>query len=150
MSKIDSAALGRSALGVIMGIVVGGILISVCEMLGHRLFPVPPEIGAITPDRCSEAIKLLRPVHFASVIFAWFVGATAGGALAAAVAGRAWLRQSLIVSAFFLAGAIFTVTHCTHPTWFVVVGLLSFVPAAVLGSRLAAAAAERASAQSGS
>lgn len=143
MDKIDSAALGRSVLGVIMGIVVGGILISLCEMLGHRLFPVPPEIGNITPDRCSDAIKLLRPVHFASVIFAWFFGSTAGGALSAAVAGRSWLRQSLIVSAFFLAGAVYTVTHCTHPTWFVVVGLFSFLPASVLGSRLAAAAAER-------
>lgn len=143
MDKNETGSLGRSVLGVIMGIVVGGILISLCEMLGHRLFPVPPEIGTITPDRCSDAIKLLRPVHLGSVIFAWFFGATAGGALAAAVAGRRWLRQSAIVGSFFLAGAVFTVTHCTHPTWFVVVGLSSFLPAAFLGSRLAAAAAER-------
>lgn len=143
MDKFDSAALGRSVLGIIMGIVVGGILISLCEMLGHRLFPVPPEIGTISPDRCSDAIKLLRPIHLWSVIFAWFFGATAGGALAAAVAKGSWFRQSAIVSAFFLSGGIFTVTHCTHPTWFVVIGLGSFLPAAILGSRLAAAAAER-------
>jgi len=142
MDTTDNARLGRRVLGIIMGIVVGGILISLCEMMGHRLFPVPPEIGNITPDRCGEAIKLLRPIHLWSVIVSWFIGATAGGALSAAVAGGHWFRQSAIVAAFFAAGAVFTVTHCTHPTWFVIVGLSSFLPAAFAGSRLAAAAAE--------
>ncbi|TXH28462.1 MAG: hypothetical protein E6Q99_02420 [Elusimicrobia bacterium] len=132
---INSAALGRSVLGVIMGVVIGGILISMTEMLGHRLFPLPNDLGPLTPERCSDVMKLLRPVHLLPVGVAWFIGATAGGALAGAVAQRRPLVHSSLVAAFFLSGAIFTLKQCQHPAWFNAVGPLVFLPAAWLVCR---------------
>lgn len=140
---INSAALGRSALGLLMGVIIGGILISMTEILGQRLVPLPSDLGPITPERCSDVMKLLRPVHFLPVGLAWFIGATAGGALAGAVAQRRPLVHSVLVSAVFLAGAISTLKQCQHPAWFNVVGPLLFLPAAWTASRMAASAIER-------
>lgn len=143
MATIDSAALGRSVLGVLMGVVIGGILISMTQMLGHRLVPLPADLGPITPERCSEVMHRLHPVHLLPVGLSWFIGATAGGALAGAVAQRRQLLHCAIVAAFFLMGALFTLKQCQHPTWFNIVGPLLFAPATWLATRLARGAAER-------
>ena len=143
MATIDSAALGRSVLGVLMGVVIGGILISMTEMLGHRLVPLPADLGPITPERCSEVMQHLRPIHLLPVGLAWFIGATAGGALAGAVAQRRPFLHCAIVAAFFLLGALFTLKQCQHPMWFNIVGPLLFAPATWLATRMARGAAER-------
>lgn len=142
-SRPDGAALSRSVLGAIMGIVVGGILISLFQMFGHRLVPLPPEIAQLPPERCSDAIKLLRPSQLVLMAGAQFLGAAAGAALAAAVAKRLWLLHSGMVAAVFMAGAVFNVSRCAYPTWYVALSLSSFVAAALVGSRFAAAADER-------
>jgi hypothetical protein len=113
------------------------------EMLGHRIFPLPSDLGPITPERCGDVMKQLRPHHLLPVGLAWFLGATAGGALAGAVAQRRPLLHSAIVIAFFVAGATFTLTQCQHPRWFNVAGPLVFLPALWLAHRMAASAIER-------
>ncbi len=142
-SGFDSVALGRSALGLLMGVIIGGILISMTELLGHRLFPLPSDLGPITPERCGDVLSKLRPIHLLPVGLAWFIGASAGGALAGAVAQRRPLLHSGIVAAVFLAGAISTLRQCQHPAWFNIVGPLLFLPATWLASRMANAAIER-------
>lgn len=143
MADIDKFQVGRSIVGGIIGVVIGGMVISMVEMLGYRIFPPPAGLDMSTPEKQVAAMALLKPQHFLSVAVAWFIGATAGGALASAIARYRPLVHSFTVTAFFFAGAVFTVKRLPHPTWFVIVGLSSFLPAAFLGGRLGAGAKDR-------
>lgn len=129
----------KSVAAIFVGLLVGGTGISLIETLGHRLSPLPPGTDVSTPEKVAALMQQLPLSAFLVILAAWFVGTFLGAGIAVRIGGRPVLLHGGLVTLFFFSGGVFNVSQIPHPTWFVVLGLLSFFPAGFLGSQLGGA-----------
>ena len=119
----------RSILAVLVGIVVCVVLIVGIEAIGYLLYPgIDPD----NPETIPTGALLL-------VVTAYLVGTFCGAWLAAGLAGRAPMMHALVIGVLFLGASVPNLIRHrdVHPPWFVVACLGLFVPAALVGGRLA-------------
>jgi hypothetical protein len=134
--------MGRRILAVIVGLFAGTLVNYGLMMVQHALYPMPPgfdrkdvaQVQAYTDTLPTAAWLLLLAAHAG--------GALVGAALATRIAKTARLVPALVVGVLFLLGGIANVMMIRHPTWFAIVDVLLYVPAALLGGKLAARSAE--------
>jgi hypothetical protein len=131
----------RRALGVIVGVAVAMLTITLVEMIGHQLFPPPPGADMRDPAQVAQAMALMPFAAKLWVTLAWFLGSLAG-ALAGLAVSR-WSAVAWIVAAFVIAGAIWSYTVIAHPLWMQAAGLLLPLLAAWIALRLHPAATNR-------
>jgi hypothetical protein len=132
----------RGLLAVLAGLGLAlGITFAVEALNSHLLFPLPPGTDPHDAESMQAAMAQLPRAALLVVLLGWALSAVAGGWVAARVGGR--LRQpARLVGAILLGVGIFNLSSFPHPTWFRVVGILLFLPAAELGARLAGAQAQ--------
>ncbi len=123
----------RTVLAVPAGLIVGGIVITIVQIVAMNLLP---PLEGVPTDR-----ELIRPgdipaVNMASVLVAWAAGAFLGGGTAARISRHAKRRLALIVGAFFLIAGIYNMATIPSPLWFHVAGVLLFLPSAHLGAHM--------------
>ena len=70
------------------------------------------------------------------VLLAWALGSFAGGWLATLLAKHRSRMHALIVGGVLLLAGVVNMLMLPHPTWFRIVGVLLFLPAACLGASL--------------
>ena len=126
----------RSILAVLAGIAIAGAMIFAAEAAGQKLYPLPPGVDPRDVGALRAVISTLPAGAFVMVLIGWAAGTFAGGFLAAFIARRAPNFHALIVGGIMMAGAIATMIELPHPVWVWIVGLLLFVPAALLGASL--------------
>lgn len=119
----------RSFLAVLVGVLAGGLVIAAVEALGHAAFPLP---AGADPQHLQPGDVPLPA--FVAVLVAWALGAFVGGWVAAAVATR---TAAIVVGGILMLAGLANLVAIPSPLWFWVIGLLVFVPSALLGSRLA-------------
>ena len=134
----------RSVLAIVAGIFVGGLLIGVIELGGHRILPPPAELSDLmrsgTPEDLAKARDILAsasPVVFLPVLLAFAIGPLVGGMVAAMISRNAKLAHALAIGLFFTIANIFNVLSVPQPLWVSVVSFLIFLPAALGGGILA-------------
>ncbi len=137
----------RSILAVVSGILVGGFVVFLLELPGHFIHPPPPGMNWNDIEAFKEhAAKAPLAAHICIAI-AWTIGPLVGSFLAAFVAGRmgrrAFLAHGIVVGLFFLMADVINLRSIPHPTWLVVVGIISPLAMSWLGSLLAAWSAPR-------
>ena len=124
----------------IAGVIIAVGLVWLIEMIGHAVYPPPPDIDFSNADAIRGYIANLPPGAFLFVGCGWFIG-TLCGTMAACRIGTAppW-TSALVIGGFMLAATAFNLTTIPHPLWFSVVGIAAIVVAAwigmVFGSRL--------------
>jgi hypothetical protein len=123
--------------GVILGAIAGGAFNMAIIKLSSMIFPLPE--GATITD--SEAIKTwvqsLPLPAFLLILLAHAGGALVGGFVAALIARRAHVILGAIIGGLFLLGGIANVISIPAPIWFVVADLVLYLPAGILGAKLA-------------
>jgi hypothetical protein len=132
--------LVRSVLSVIAGVIVASLLIALMELLGHLVYPLPPDLDPSDPaDRAAfEAYIATAPLGaFLLLLLAYAVGALCGSWLAARLAGRSPLLHGLIVGVVILLVNAATMARITHPAWFIVTSLLLILALSYVGAKLA-------------
>jgi hypothetical protein len=132
----------RRVLATIAGIVAGGIVIMLVEMLSHRIYPPPPGIDVNNPEALKALMASAPPGALAAVVIAWALGSFAGGWTAAAIGKH--LIPALIVGAVLMIGGVANMMMIPHPIWMWVAGLIVFLPGAFLGGKLGAPSAPEA------
>lgn len=126
----------KRVLAVMGGLVVGMILIGLLEGLGHLLFPLPEGIDTSDMDAMAEYIKTAPAAALIWVFVAWLVGAFGGG-VAASMIGKDFGRMPAYgVGIILTLFGLMNIYMIPHPAWFWL-GLLIFIPAALLGYRYA-------------
>ena len=124
--------MARTIGGILAGIVAMLAVIVAIELAAHLVFPVPSDRDAVP-----IGVQLL-------VLAAYFLGALAGGALAARISGRAWTAWAVAI--VVVAGAIWSMFMIPHPQWMqiaaVVAPLVGGVVAGHFGRGRASAPAE--------
>lgn len=131
----------RSILVVIAGLVLGMLVITAIESMIPMVYPLPP-FDPNDPAALHAALAALPTPAFVILVLGWAFGALASGVLAARLARKfetgVPLRHALAVGVVQTVGAVANFAMLPHPTWVLVVGLVVFVPMALLGGKIGA------------
>lgn len=124
----------RIILGILAGLVAGGSVIYGWELLGHKIWPLPPELNVKDPEQLKTLIASMPAMAVAWIGAGYAIGVFVGASLANWIArGRA--IAGWVVAVLLLAGAIWTMVLIPHPLWFVGLTLVLWALAGWLAQR---------------
>ena len=127
--------MGRSILGVLVGLVVGIVLVALVETLGMRLIPPPPGMDPTDPASIAAAMRHLPIESFLFVLAAWFLGAGVGASTAMRFARSDARWPGLSVGGVILAATLYNLWTIPHPVWVAVVGVVGILVITVAAAR---------------
>ena len=130
-------SIGRSILAVLGGAVVCGIVIFAVEMVGSRIYPLPPGVDPTDLEALKAATADLPPGAYAFVLLGWFLGPFAGSWVASRLAPVSPVLHGMIVAALVASSAILNLVMLPHPAW-MWAGPLAILAGGWLGANLAA------------
>ena len=116
----------KTFLATFIGIVVAMLVMMGIQMLGHTLFPTPPEINPNDPESISQNIHLIPLGSLIMVIVAHGLSVL-GGLLTAKVIDKNSKYSIYIISGFLLFGTIANLALIQHPIWFSIVDVLVMI-----------------------
>ncbi len=125
----------KTVLGVLSGIVVAVLCVYVIEVVGHSVFPTPPDIDPYNPAHAERLMAALPAGAFAFVLAGWFIGSLVGAWLANRIARQSHAGWG--VALFVIAGGAYMMTQFPHPVWMWVLGIALPIAAAWLAQRMA-------------
>ena len=123
---------------VLLGVLLGSIIIFGADFLDQALFPLPPGVNPRDPSALKAAMAHIPVGAFVVVLIGWIIGTFSGALVAARIARRYKVRCGMLVGVLFWGAGIANMLEIPHPLWFWVVGVAIFLPAAYLGTKLAA------------
>ena len=135
---------GKSFLALFAAGVAATVVILIIENISINLYPPPDGLQALL----KSADKVVQENAFKELIatapigalwlvrLAYAVGTTVGGWLAARMAPHHPLGHAALIGACLLGGGIINFALIPHPTWMVIIGVLIFIPSALLGATL--------------
>ena len=130
--------MGRTLLGMLVGVVTMVLVIIGVEAVGHLAYPPPPGLDPMNPAHEAAFAKFIGEMPLpakAMLALAWTLGAFVGGLVAAKIA-RHQRAAALLVALVVIAGVVGMVVAVPHPSWLVAAGLLLPIPAALLAAHL--------------
>ncbi len=129
--------MGKKILAVIIGLIVGGLVIMGIESINILRFPWPEGLNLEDKDAFAEYVQGLPVSALITVLLAHIAGALVAGFLSTKIAAANNYTLAVICGVILLAGAVVNLFMIPHPVWFMVVNVLTIIPAALLGSKLA-------------
>ena len=132
----------RSVLAVIAGFVAASTVMILVELFNGRV--LYPEFGmaaeGMTDREAIRALMATAPVGaFLVVLLGWALGSFVGGFLAARIGRNAPLAHALVLGVLLTLAGIANNFMIPPPAWFWLPTLVAFLPAAIVGARLAPA-----------
>jgi len=134
------SSLIRSVLSVLAGLIAGYVLITVFEIAGTMVYPLPPGVDPANMEALRAMVDQIPAGAFVFIIAGWGVGTFAGAWLAGRIATRDKSAHGLVVTVLLTLGGLFTLLTIPHPMWVWGLGLAALVGGGYAGSRLAARA----------
>lgn len=128
--------MGKSILSIVLGLLIGFVVIALIEASNVLLFPPPAGLDLNDPATLQAYAAQIPTGAKIIVLLAWAVGTFAAGATAAKVAVKSKTTHALIVGALFMMAGIYNMLTIPSPTWFWIIGILIYLPAAYLGAKI--------------
>ena len=131
-----AANIGRLILGILAGLVVAWLSITLCEFASVFLHRPPAGVDLRDPQALAAHIAA-APFHaMLLVVIGWSLAAFLGGWVAARIA-RHQRWAALVVGAVVVLGAIANNMMVPHPQWMTIAGIVLPIPLAWLAARMA-------------
>lgn len=130
--------MGRTILGMLVGVLVMFLVIMGVEAVGHLIYPPPAGLDPMNPQHAAAFATFVAAMPLAAkamLVLAWTLGAFVGGLVAAKIA-RHQRAAALLVALVVITGVVGMAVAVPHPSWLVAAGLLLPIPAALLASQL--------------
>ena len=129
--------MGRTILGMLLGVVTMMFTIYAVESIGHLLYPPPAGLDPRNPEHLQMIVAVAPTGAMIMLVLGWTTGAFVGGWVAARIARHT--RAAAIAIALFVmagvAGMIMIVPE--HPKWVSAFGFLLPIPVALIAAKLA-------------
>jgi len=132
--------MGRTILGILAGVVVAWLAMTVCEFASLFLHRPPAGLDMRDPQALAAHIAAAPGPAMLVVVAGWALAAFAGGWVAARIA-RHRAVAALVVGALVLAGVVANSAMVPHPSWMTIAGVVLPIPLAWLAARVASPAA---------
>ena len=123
----------RKILGVFFGIVAAVFISMGAEYLQKALYPPPAGLDPADPHAVS-AYTVSLPVNALLILLTgWFVGSFVCGLLIRLIAKSKDITAPFLAGLFLLCAGIVDMFSVLYPTWFIITGMLIFIPITLLG-----------------
>jgi hypothetical protein len=131
--------MGRIVLAVVVALIVAFAVVSISQMLTAYVVPPPSSEVLKDPAAIRQYMMSVPPMGYIMVVIGWIVGAFAAGFVVTKMTRREspGITLPIVVGALMTLGAILNFIVLPHPTWFVIVGLLVFIPSSLVAHRFA-------------
>lgn len=128
----------RNILGGVLGLIAGGLVARILQVLGHLVFPP----GVTNPNFESQFsinayMDSMSPALFAVVLAAYAAGSIVAGFIIGKIAESKGNLIPVVVGSVFMIGWILNLIMLPHPIWVAVVGFLMYIPFTILGKNVA-------------
>lgn len=128
--------MGKNILAGIVGVVLAGSIVMVVEMIGHTVYPPPPDLDIYDIEAFKSYVATLPAMAMVFPIVGWTIG-TLGGVIVACKIGNAKpLTFASVVGGLILAGTAYNLVTIPHPLWVAILGVGGIVAGAWLGMKL--------------
>jgi hypothetical protein len=125
----------KNVLYVLSGVIIGGAVIYLVESIGHKIYPLPENFDWTDTEDIENHIASLPIGAFVIVLLAYILGSFAGGFMTA-LYKNSGLPNAVTVGFALLLLGLLNMLMIQHPTWFLVVSLMIYLPSAYMGGRL--------------
>lgn len=121
--------------GIIAGVVIAFLLVTLLEMVGHYVFP-PPPLDYSDPESRRLALANAPAGAFITVLIAYAAASLFGGLTAARIAQTgAW--PAWVIAGLLLVGTLVNVVLLPHPIWFTLFALIIITAGGWISGQLA-------------
>jgi hypothetical protein len=128
--------MGRTILGILAGLVVAWLAMTICEFASLSLHRPPAGLDLRDPQALAAHIAAAPLSAMLVVVVGWALAAFVGAWVAARIA-RHRRAAALVIGLLVLAGVIANIAMIPHPLWMTVAGLALPLPLAWLAARIA-------------
>jgi hypothetical protein len=128
--------MGRTILGILAGLVVAWLAMTICEFASLFLHRPPVGLDLRDPQALAAHIAAAPLSAMLVVVVGWALAAFVGAWVAARIA-RHRRAAALVIGLLVLAGVIANIAMIPHPLWMTVAGLALPLPLAWLAARIA-------------
>jgi uncharacterized protein YacL len=125
----------KNVLYVLSGVIIGGAVIYLVESIGHKIYPLPENFDWTDTEVIENHIASLPIGAFVIVLLAYILGSFAGGFMTA-LYKNSGLANVIAVGVILLLLGLLNLLMIQHPTWFLVVSLMTYLPSAYVGGSL--------------
>ncbi len=127
----------RKILAVLLGAAVSVALITVFQIVGHKLHPLPADTDFSDPQVLDRIMFEVPPEALMLVVFSYIAGTIGGGLVAALIARSSSYVYTAIIGTLMTVGTVINVMTIPHPLWFSVTAITAIIACIFLTSRLA-------------
>lgn len=131
--------MGKNIAAGVAGFVVAGLLVWLVEMLGHSVYPPPPDLDFADADAMRAYVATLPVGAFLFVGGAWFVATLAGTFTACRIGTAKPIIFAGVVGGLMLVATAVNLVMIAHPLWFSILAVAGIIVAAWLGMKLGTA-----------
>jgi hypothetical protein len=121
---------------ILTGCAAGIAVIFVMDMLGHQMFPPPPELSLQNPEDLKKFIALMPVGAFLLLLGGAFLGSFVGGIVSAWIARENKFMNVIIVGVVLTALGVLNFMMIPHPMWFMIASLVIYFAGALGGYKL--------------
>lgn len=126
----------RNIISVVVGLAIAIITFLIVEAINASLHPTPTNLDYNN----SEAVKAFYETQPLSlwflVLVGWIIGSLLCGIFIKIISKNENKKLPIIAGIILTLSAIVNFFSFPHPSWFIVVGLISFIPTTLFGHRL--------------
>ncbi|MCH9695480.1 MAG: hypothetical protein K0U72_13290 [Gammaproteobacteria bacterium] len=128
--------MGRNIAAAIAGILIAGGIVMIVDMIGHTVFPPPPNLNFEDSEAVRAYIGGLPVGAFLFVVAGWSLGSL-GGTFAACHFGKSRpVIGAYVVGGFVLLATAYNLVVYPHPVWIAILGIAGIIGGAWLGMSL--------------
>jgi hypothetical protein len=120
-----------------VGVIVAICVFSLSEKWKLAYYPIPDNIDPHDLNAMKYYEEHLPPTALFIILFGWVVGSFVCGLLVAIVGKSSNATPAYIAGLFLTTAGIVDLFITPHPVWFIIVGMLVFIPITLLGNFLA-------------
>ena len=126
----------RKVLAVVVGLVVAVLIFIAFESLKEQLYPLPPGMDRADHKAMSAYEEALPAKALAVMLAGWMIGSLVCGILVKIISKSKDRTPAYLAGLFLMAAGIVDIYMLPHPLWFIVTGVLIFIPATLAGHAL--------------
>jgi len=126
----------RSILSVVVGLVTAVMIFLIAESINSLIHPVSANLD-FNDEIAVRTFYEHQPLSFWLIVLAgWIFGSLMCGLLIKWIGNNDNKKLPIIAGSILTLSAIANFLLLPHPTWFIVVGILVFIPSTLLGHNL--------------
>jgi hypothetical protein len=123
----------RSIISVVVGLMSAIAIFVIAEAINNVLHPIPPTLDF----KDSHAVKVFydnQPLSLWLLVLAgWIIGSALCGFLIKFISKNNSKKLPIVAGSILTLSAIANFFSLPHPAWFIIVGLLIFIPSTLMG-----------------